>query len=104
MKREAYAAARTIAPKLHAYFARHREEALLRGHGPLAPLPEAATIEALIDVAFWASLRREEGYAPRISLAYLSQGEVEHPMLFERPLGLDPGILTPVAPAVERPG
>jgi len=28
----------------------------------LAPAPDAAAIEAVIDAAFWASLRREEGY------------------------------------------
>jgi hypothetical protein len=104
MKREAYAAARTIAPKLHAYFARHREEAIRRGQENLAPLPDADTIEAVIDAAFWASLRREEGYSPRISLAFLSWEEAGHPLIFERPLPFGPGALTRVAPAVERPG
>ena len=104
MKREAYAAARTISPALHAYFARHREEALCRGEEHPAPLPDAETIEALIDAAFWASLRREEGYVPRISLAFLSPPEARLPLLFERPLPLAPGALTRVAPAVERPG
>ncbi|MBZ5619745.1 MAG: hypothetical protein LAQ69_13625 [Acidobacteriia bacterium] len=104
MKREAYAAARTISPKLHAYFARHRAEALARGGQPLAPLPDAATIETLIDAAFWASLRREEGYEPRISFAFLSPQEAQQPLVFERPLPLAPGGLTRVAPAVERPG
>jgi len=104
MKREAYAAARTIAPKLQAYFARHRDEALSRGEQRLATVPDAATIEALIDAAFWASLRREEGYEPRISLAFLSPQEAQHPLLFERPMPLAPAGLTRVAPAVERPG
>ena len=104
MKREAYAAARTISPKLHAYFARHRAEAIGRGQSHLAPLPEAETIEAVIDAAFWASLRREEGYVPRISLAFLSPQEALHPLILDRPLPLDPGALTRVAPAVERPG
>ena len=36
----------------------------------LAP-PDAEDIEAIIDAAFWASLRREEGYVPKISLALL---------------------------------
>jgi len=104
MKREAYAAARTVSPTLHAYFARHRAEAIRRGQEHLAPLPDAETIEAVIDAAFWASLRREEGYAPRISLAFLSPQEAVHPLIFERPLPLDPSALTRVAPAVERPG
>jgi hypothetical protein len=104
MKREAYAAARTISPKLHAYFARNRQETLRRGADHLAPLPDAETIEALIDAAFWASLRREEGYVPRISLAFVSPHQVQQPLLFERPLPLAPAALTRVAPAVERPG
>jgi Probable sensor domain DACNV len=104
MKREAYAAARTVSPKLHAYFSSRREEAAGGGGHQLAAVPDAETIETLIDAAFWASLRREEGYEPRISLAYLSPREAEQPVLFERPLSLDPAVLTRVSPAVERPG
>jgi len=104
MKREAYAAARTISPKLHAYFAGHRAEAIGRGQDHLAPLPDAETIEAVIDAAFWASLRREEVYAPKISLAFLSPEESLHPLILERPLLLGPEALTRVSPAVERPG
>jgi hypothetical protein len=104
MKRETYAAARTISPALHAHFARHREEAIRRGQQHLAPLPDAETIEAVIDAAFWASLRREEGFAPRISLAFLSRQQALHPLILERPLPLGPASLTRVAPAVERPG
>src|SRR5437016_2763549 len=104
MKREAYAAARTVSPALHAYFARHRADAIRRAEENLAPLPDAETIEAVIDAAFWASLRREEGYEPRISLAFLSRDEALHPLILERPLPLSPGALTRVAPAVERPG
>jgi hypothetical protein len=104
MKREAYAAARTVSPKLHAYFARHREQAIRRDLKHLAPLPDAETMEAVIDAAFWASLRREEGYSPRISLAFLSREQAGHPLILERPLRLSPGALTRVSPAVERPG
>lgn len=104
MKREAYAAARTIAPKLQAYFERHRQDAMERGQGCLAAVPEAEVIEAVIDAAFWASLRREEGYIPRISLAFLAPENAERPLLFEVPLPLEPAALTRVAPAVERPG
>jgi len=104
MKREAYAAARTISPRLHAYFARHRAEAIRRGQEHLASLPDAETIEAVIDAAFWASLRREEVYAPKISLAFLSPHESLHPLILERPLLLGPEALTRVSPAVERPG
>ena len=103
MKREAYPAARTISPKLRDYFARHATDARHRGQGS-ATVPNTETIEAVIDAAFWASLRREEGYTPRISLAFLSPEETAHPLRFERPLPLHPATLTRVAPAVERPG
>ena len=104
MKRETYAAARIVSPKLHAYFARHREVAIRRAQEHLAPLPDVETIEAIIDAAFWASLRREEGYSPKISLAFLAREEAGHPLILERVLPLSPGALTRVAPAVERPG
>src|SRR5258706_14628830 len=104
MQREAYPAARTVSPALHAYFARHRADAIRRGEEHLAPLPDAETIEAVIDAAFWASLRREEGYEPRISLAVLSREETLHPIILGRALPLSPAALTPVGPAVEGPG
>ncbi len=103
MKRETYPAARIISPKVQAYFARHAADARHRGQGR-ATVPDAETIEAIIDAAFWASLRREEGYTPRISLAFLAPEETAHPLKFERPLPLHPASLTRVAPAVERPG
>jgi Probable sensor domain DACNV len=85
MRREAYAAARSISQRLHLYFAKHRETALQWGEIRVAWLPEIEIIEALIDAAFWASLRREEGFIPRMSLAYLPQTQAEHPLVFERP-------------------
>jgi hypothetical protein len=102
MKREAYAAARTVSPKVHAYFSRRRAEA--HGQPCLASLPSAEVIEAIIDAAFWASLRREENYMPRISLAFLSPDQAQHPLVLERLLPLTSAALTRVAPAVERRG
>ena len=104
MNREAYAAARTVAPRVQAYFARRHDELSGRGVDDLAPLPDAATIEALIDASFWTSLRREEGFVPKISLAFLSPPDSAHALIFERRLSLDSNVLTRVAPAVERPG
>jgi sensor domain DACNV-containing protein len=69
-----------------------------------ASLPDADTLEAIIDAGFWASLRREEGYPPLISLAYLPPSQTTYPMHFERPIPLVPERLTRLAPAVERPG
>jgi len=100
----AYPAARLIAPKIQAYFVRARDAAAARGRTDLAALPDGETIEAIIEAAFWASLRREEGYVPRISIALLSRDASARPLLFERPLALRPALLTRVAPAVERAG
>jgi hypothetical protein len=100
----AYPAARIVSPKVHAYFARQRAELSASDNRRLATLPDIAAIQAIVDAAFWASLRREESFIPRISLAFVSPEETKNALLLERPLPLDPGILTKVAPAVERPG
>ena len=100
----AYPAARAVAPRVHEHFARHVAEARHRGQTGLAAPPDADTIEALIDAAFWASLRREESFVPKISLAFLTPEEAPHPLRFERALPLEPGRLAKVAPAVERAG
>jgi hypothetical protein len=98
-----YPAARTFAPRLEDHFVRH---AGADPHGPPAgaPLPDAHAIEALIDAAFWASLQREEGYAPEISLAFLPPERVARPLIFAAPLPLSPRALARLAPAVARPG
>jgi hypothetical protein len=100
----AYPAARIVSPKVHAYFTRQRAETGAGGKGRVATLPDAGAIQAIVDAAFWASLRREEGFIPKISLAFVSPEETKSALLFERPLPLDPGVLTKIAPAVERPG
>jgi hypothetical protein len=101
MSDPAYPAARAVAPRIQAQFAQH-----LAAAGADAPLtmPEAADIEAVIDAAFWASLRREEGYIPKISLALVPPERAVQPLLFERSLPLASGALVKVAPAVERRG
>lgn len=103
MANDAYPAARLAAPPLHAYFARHvaecRDECL-----DVAPVPAAGVIEEIVNVTFWASLRREEGYFPTISVAYLSPGHTDHAMRFERPIPLVPAVIAKIAPVVERPG
>lgn len=100
----AYPAARAVAATVEAYFARQIAKAKTKGVQNLAPEPNAATIEAIVDAAFWASLRREEGYAPKISLAFLSPEQSLEPLKFERQLPLTPNVLSKLAPAVERPG
>ncbi len=88
-----YPASRAAALSIHPHFARHT-----------AAAPPIETIQAIIDAAFWASLRREEGYSPRISLAFAAPDEVTGPLRLERPFSLSPESLTRVSPAVLRPG
>ena len=101
---ETYPAARIVAPKVHAHFVRHLDAVRRRGIEPLAALPDPGVIERLINATFWASLRREEGYIAKISLAYLPPEQDPRCLLFERPLPLEAGALAKVAPIVERPG
>src|SRR4051812_5371526 len=98
-----YGGATAAASRVASHFAR-QIEAAQRGGQVAAPAPGVRAIEAIIDAAFWASLRREEGYTPKISLAYLPPERVERPLLFERPIPLAPALLAKVAPAVERSG
>jgi hypothetical protein len=98
-----YPAARMVAPTVADHLAMHRAAAHV-GDVQFAPQPDVQTIEALIDAAFWASLQREEGRSPRISLAYLPPEASGHAMAFARPLPLNARDLSKLAPAVERPG
>src|SRR5207344_1968528 len=81
MQGPTYPAARIAASRIHARLAAHAEDARLHGQSPIATLPAADVIEAIVSAAFWASLRREEGYSPKISLAFLSPQESARPML-----------------------
>lgn len=99
-----YQAAKTIAPKVEEIFSRHLANAREKGEEDLAPLPEARYAELIIDAAFWASLRKEEGHFPKISLAFLPPEQTSHPMLFKQRLALTPGLLAKIAPGVERAG
>ena len=99
-----YPSATAVAGRVHTHFSEHIAGAQLRGLSGAAPAPAEQAIAALIDAAFWASLRREEGLTPTISLALLSPGQAADCMMFERPLSLAPGSLAKLAPAVQRPG
>src|SRR5258705_634955 len=99
-----YQAARAVASAIESHFALHIKSARERGEEQLAPNPDRAAIEAIIDATFWASLRREEGRSPKISLAFFPYEQVPQPLIFEHPLPLTPDVLTKLGPAVERPG
>ena len=102
MTAPAYPAARLVAARLEKEFARHR--AASDAGAEAGPPPDAATMEAVIDAAFWASLRQEEGYPPKISIVLLPPERSRRPLRLERPLPLSPHVLTRLAPAVENPG
>ena len=99
-----YPAARAVAVTVEEHFARYLAAARQQDRHELAPQPDAQSIEVIIDAAFWASLQREEGFSPKISLAFLPPELAGQPLSFERHLPLTPATLSRLAPAVERPG
>ena len=104
MNHPAYPAARQAAARICFHFERHISGFAPHQVGPAFEVPDAIAVEAMIEAAFWASLRREEGYIPRISLAFVAPEAVNQPLRFERQLPLAAQPLTRLAPAVERPG
>jgi len=96
-----YPPARVVADRVHAKLEAKFKALQQPGY---APLPEPHVIEEVISVAFWASLRREEGRSPTISLAFLDPERVSRPVVFASRLRLAPDLLVRLAPAVERPG
>jgi hypothetical protein len=95
MAEPAYPIARAAAARVHDYFATR-----IASH----PLVDIDTLEAAINIAFWASLRREEGVTPRVSLAFAPRERVGRPMFLNPPILLTAQSLTKMAPAVDRPG
>jgi hypothetical protein len=99
-----YQAARIVSNAIANHFA-HKMEAAGKYDGRnSAPMPDAQIIETILDVAFWASLRREEGNSPKISLAFLSPQHAGHAILFKERINLIPDALIKLSPGVERPG
>src|ERR1700739_3729535 len=98
----AYPAARAAASRIRDHLKRHRTG--IPEARKAAVVPDTAAIEAMIEAAFWASLRREEGFTPRVTLAYVAPEAVRFPLIFERRLALAAEPLTRLGPAVEHPG
>ncbi|WP_375435765.1 putative sensor domain DACNV-containing protein [uncultured Hymenobacter sp.] len=98
-----YLAARVVAPMIETHFARHHEAATAHNTSLLASPPSVHLVEVMIDAAFWASLRREEGHPPKISLALLEPEQATQPVVFSK-RRLIPYNLLKLAPAVELPG
>ena len=99
-----YKAARLVAGAIEKHFAEQLRAAAERGETALAPSPGKQVIAAIIDTAFWTSLRKEEGRSPKISLTFLPPEQSEQPLIFDQRLALSPDVLTKLAPAVERSG
>ena len=99
-----YPTARLVAPSVIEHLAGHRAAAASRGFHTFGPEPDTDAVETLVAASFWASLQREEGRDPKISLAWLPPEQARKAMLFERPIALDAHALAKLAPAVERPG
>src|SRR5690606_21141315 len=99
-----YPPAGRVSSTIHESLRRRHEEARRTGMSIRAHLPQPDVIERLIEAAFWASLRREEGRIPKISLAIVPREEAGDAIVLDRSITLAPGGLTRLAPAVERPG
>lgn len=104
MSEPVYLPVRDASPKMFDRLARLHGEVAEAGRPAGAPLPQPHVIEVLVGTAFWASLRREEGYWPTLSLAWLPPEDVANAMVFARPVPFEPRALTRLAPALERPG
>jgi hypothetical protein len=104
MVQPGYPPAQHAASEVLPHLAQHLQAGAPQEGRGVATLPDLDTLAILIDVAFWASLRREEGYTPKLSLAFVSPEQSTSPMRFDRPLRVLAEPLTKLAPAVERPG
>jgi hypothetical protein len=102
--RNAYPIAAEAAGKIHQRFSQYLEEGAEPPDGRKHLLPSVEDIEAMINAAFWASLRREENQIPTISLAYVPPRQSSQPLVFAHSIALGPTELARLSPAVERPG
>lgn len=99
-----YPPARRASSAIFDRLSQRHAEAGEEGSSGSALLPQPHIVELLVEVAFWASLRREEGRSPKISLAWRPREGIGSTMVFARPVSFDPRALTRLAPALERPG
>lgn len=99
-----YKAAASVADTVVNIFSQHLDRAVEKGEEDIASVPSAHHVEQILDTAFWASLRREEGNSPKVSIAFLSPEQAGLPLRFEHKLTFSPNVLTKLGPGVERPG
>lgn len=99
-----YLPARIVSSRLETHFAEQLELAKALGTNYIIePLP-AELMESLIDVGFWISLRKEEGFSPNISLALLKPEHSKSPLVFGFRIPLTPANLIKLSPAVGQEG
>jgi hypothetical protein len=89
--------------RLRQYFGRENAAAKAPG-APLPPVPSREQLTRILEETFWASLRREEGRAIILSLAFVTPEWCEDPFTLASPLFFSADQLVRIAPAVERPG
>lgn len=105
MRRKAtYQAAISVAEEIEQHFNQNLTAAAADGEINLAPQPPSDAIEWILDAAFWSSLRKEEGYSPKISIAYLPPEMASQALTFSHRFPLNANVLTKLAPGVERAG
>jgi hypothetical protein len=102
--RPTYKAANTIAATIEQHFEKLHYAAESQGEVDLASRPHKKIIEEIIDVAFWSSLRKEEGHSPRISIAFMPPSQTSKPLMFAKRMALNANTLTKIAPGIERSG
>ena len=102
--RPTYRAAKTASPAIEQHFNHLHGAAIALGEDGLAAQPNKDQIENLVDVAFWTSLRKEEGHLPKISVAFLSPDQTANPLVFEQPLAFNADTVSKLAPGLERAG
>lgn len=93
-----------VAKAIENHFARQLAASGQQGQHNIGSAPKASVIEAIIDTGFWASLRREEGQIPKISIAYLAPEQALQPLIFQQRLQLNPDTLVKLSLGLERPG
>src|SRR5258705_11463165 len=103
MTEPAYPAARAVAATVAEHFSHYIAIARRQGQLEIAPGPDAQAVEAIIDATFWASPRREEGYTPKISLAFIPPELAGHPLTLDQPPPRPPSGPLRVAPTLLSP-
>src|SRR5258705_9843744 len=100
----AYSLAPSAAAAVTAFYDRRAPRDGEHGDDARALSPDASAIVAMVDAAFWVSLRRQEGRPSLISLAFVPPEHAGRSLRLATSLSLAPESLAHLAPAVERPG